>query len=428
MNTISKFFFIFIYINFSLWGQITVCNNGCIFNDLHTAIHSAPPYSSIIIKDDYQLKEPLIIKKPLTLKGEKDHHKSFPIIDGNHLKNVIYVQNTEKVQIRNLKIQNSGYSDIEEFAGIYLDNVKNCLIENNVIFNNTFGIYLAKTENCSIKKNVLFSFAKDEVQSGNGIHLWYSYNNILEQNIIIGHRDGLYFEYSENLIVKYNKSFNNLRYGIHFMFCHNSQIEHNEFFSNLSGIALMYSKHLHLSYNQFKDSWGKSFKALLLKDINESIISYNSFINNTTAIYTDNSNRNKIYKNKFINNGLALEILGNSYDNEFYENYFENNLFDVSTNSRTNPNKYFENYWDKYKGYDLDKDGYGDIPYKPVSLFSYWVSRYPTLSILIRSPIIDFLELLEKVFPIITPANLIDEKPFIKNPLKDIKNDNNPKS
>jgi nitrous oxidase accessory protein len=28
-----------------------------------------------------------------------------------------------------------------------------------------------------------------------------------------------------------------------------------------------------------------------------------------------------------------------------------------------------ENYWDKYEGYDLDKNKIGDIPYHPLSLY-----------------------------------------------------------
>jgi len=33
-------------------------------------------------------------------------------------------------------------------------------------------------------------------------------------------------------------------------------------------------------------------------------------------------------------------------------------------------NTFNHNYWDKYDGYDLNKDRTGDVPYRPVSLFS----------------------------------------------------------
>ena len=408
-----KIALIYFFFNATLYGQniITVCSN-CDYQDLQKAIDSAPHFSIVSVKEDISLKNTIIINKPLTLKGEPILNRK-PIINGNFQKNVILVKDTENVTITNLNIQNSGSSDIEEFAGIHLINVKHCSVNQNVLYNNTYGVYLANTQDCIVENNVFYSFAENEVKSGNGIHLWYSYNNILKNNVITGHRDGLYFEYSENLIVEHNRIYNNLRYGIHFMFCSGSQIQYNEV-DNPTGIALMYSKELNLSNNIFKNSWGSSFKALLLKDINSSVISNNLFYNNTTGIFTDNSNNNKVFKNKFLNNGIALEILGNSYYNEFYHNIFENNIFDVATNSRDNPNKYYENFWDKYRGYDLDKDGYGDVPYRPVSLFSYWISRFPTLSIMVRSPMVDFLELLEKVYPVITPSQLMDEKPIIK--------------
>ncbi|MFN3603868.1 MAG: nitrous oxide reductase family maturation protein NosD [Leptonema sp. (in: bacteria)] len=397
----------------SLYGEnLIVClQEECKFKDIQSAIDFATPYSTILIdKGVYILKEELLIRKPLKIQGKSKES----ILDGNHLKNVIRISETENVEISDFIIQNSGYSDIQEFAGIYIEKTKNCKIHNNFLINNTYGIYLAYVQNCILEKNHIISNAINEVQSGNGIHLWYSYDNILKNNLIKKHRDGLYFEYSENLIVENNISIQNIRYGIHFMFCHSSKIHRNYFLWNESGIALMYSNRLELGNNRIEYTWGRGLKALLLKDINESEIHHNYFYSNTSAIYTDNSNRNKIYKNQFIKNGIAMEILGNSYTNEITLNYFENNLFDVATNSRSNPNLYKENFWDKYKGYDLNKDGYGDVFYRPVSLFSFWVSKYSDISILLRSPMIDFLETLEKVFPMIIPADLKDEKPIFK--------------
>ena len=72
------------------------------------------------------------------------------------------------------------------------------------------------------------------------------------------------------------------------------------------------------------------------------------------------------------------------------------------------------NYWSNYTGYDLDKDGAGDIPYRPVKLFSYIVNRTPETIILLRSLFIDIIDFSEKVSPIFTPDNLIDETPEMK--------------
>ena len=43
--------------------------------------------------------------------------------------------------------------------------------------------------------------------------------------------------------------------------------------------------------------------------------------------------------------------------------------FDVATNSRrSSPGSFTENFWDGYAGYDLDRDGYGDVPHRPVRM------------------------------------------------------------
>jgi nitrous oxidase accessory protein len=77
-------------------------------------------------------------------------------------------------------------------------------------------------------------------------------------------------------------------------------------------------------------------------------------------------------------------------------------------------NKLQENYWDKYEGYDLDKDKIGDIPYRPISLFSVIVEKIPSAVILWRSFMVTLLDRMEKVIPSITPENMIDKSPKMK--------------
>ena len=56
-----------------------------------------------------------------------------------------------------------------------------------------------------------------------------------------------------------------------------------------------------------------------------------------------------------------------------------------------NDNKFDGNYWSSYSGYDLDKDQIGDVPYRPVKLFSYVVNRTPETIILLRSLFVDLI-------------------------------------
>ena len=73
-----------------------------------------------------------------------------------------------------------------------------------------------------------------------------------------------------------------------------------------------------------------------------------------------------------------------------------------------------KNYWTNYTGYDLDKNGIGDIPFRPVKLFSYIVNRTPETIILLRSLFINIIDFSEKVSPVFTPDNLMDNNPLTK--------------
>ena len=119
--------------------------------------------------------------------------------------------------------------------------------------------------------------------------------------------------------------------------------------------------------------------------------------------------------NDFTRNGWALNILGSCADNTIRKNNFLYNTFDVSTNSSRNYNNYNGNFWSaNTAGYDLDRDGVSDVPYRPVKLFSYMVGNMQSTTILMRSLLVDLINHAEKVAPVITPHNLLDEEPMMK--------------
>lgn len=276
---------------------------------------------------------------------------------------------------------------------------------------NTYGIYLARTDGCRIDRNLVSGNAENEVGGGNGLHLWNANNIQMRHNTVRRHRDGFYFEFAGGLDIRDNASLENIRYGMHFMFSSGNEFHHNRFSDNGTGVALMYSKELKMTGNIFSDNWGQAVYGLLAKNINDSDISGNLFRKNTVAIFMDESNRNSFRDNDFLDNGYAARVLGNCEENSFSGNNFINNFFEISTNSRDSLNSFRDNYWSGARRFDLDRDGYGDTPYRPVRVFGYWIARYPALVVLLRSPVVDFLELAEKAFPVITPASLFDTRP-----------------
>jgi nitrous oxidase accessory protein len=86
----------------------------------------------------------------------------------------------------------------------------------------------------------------------------------------------------------------------------------------------------------------------------------------------------------------------------------------VATNSRQTNSSFSGNYWSTYRGFDLNRDGFGDVPYRPVSLFSLLVESNPPTLVLLRSLLISALDLAERVLPTLTPEALVDSKPRMR--------------
>ena len=115
-----------------------------------------------------------------------------------------------------------------------------------------------------------------------------------------------------------------------------------------------------------------------------------------------------------MDNGTAIRMMANGVDNRIQKNNFINNVFEITTNSRQNPNHYLGNYWSQYEGYDLNDDGIGDVEYRPVRLFSLLAEKNPLSLILLRSMMAGVLDTAERIFPVLTPKNLVDPKPLMK--------------
>ncbi|WP_158976856.1 nitrous oxide reductase family maturation protein NosD [Cellulophaga sp. L1A9] len=409
MHLKPKFLLIAIcFVSTSLWAKtITVCSE-CAVKSIATAIKTAVAYDTIAVKKGTYYEYNLLIDKPLVLIGE-----NFPVIDGQDKGEIIRIT-SDNVTVDGLFIINVGTSYTSDYAAIRVVRSDSFLIQNVVLEKLFFGIYLEKSNNGRVYHNKIIGDAKDEYNSGNGIQLWYSKNVVVEKNIVQGARDGIYLEFSDNITINDNISTKNLRYGLHFMFSDDDVYTNNIFESNGAGVAVMFSKNIKMTGNTFKKNWGTAAFGLLLKEINDAEISGNIFEENTIGINIEGSNRITYSNNNFINNGWAIKVLGACYDNSFLKNNFLYNSFDVSYNSNINDNVFEQNYWSNYTGYDLDKNGIGDIPYRPVKLFSYIVNKTPESIVLLRSLFMDIIDFSEKVSPVFTPDNLVDAKPSMK--------------
>jgi len=362
---------------------------------------------TVIVYEGVYKEGNIIIDKEIKLIG-----KNFPILNGQKKYEVLSIKSANTL-ICGFKIINSGYATLDDPCGIKVYDTRNVTIRDNIFDDNFFGIYIQYSVNCIIKNNYITAYGKEEQQIGNGIHCWKSDSLQITANKISGHRDGIYFEFVTNSIIWRNISTKNIRYGLHFMFSNNDSYITNVFKNNGAGVSVMFTKSVKMFNNVFEENWGDAAYGLFLKEISDSYIFGNKFIKNTEAIHMEGTSRIKVEKNIFESNGWGMKIQASCMENEVVSNNFQGNTFDIGTNGSLVLNTFNGNYWDKYEGYDLDKNHIGDVPYHPLSLFSVIVENNPPAMLLFRSFMVTLLDKSEKMIPSLTPDNFIDKTPLM---------------
>lgn len=374
--------------------------------DLQSVFDEAESGDTLFLKGLFKVSL-LKVNKPLFIIG-KD--AEFVSKDGDE----ILVIASDSVLVKNIVFKNVEASFLKDRAAIRLLEVQQVQVDNNQFINTFFGIYVQNSSNCIISNNTLQGKAGDEVHAGNAIHIWKAERIEVINNVAEGHRDGIYFEFVNQSFISGNVSKNNMRYGLHFMFSNYDIYENNQFENNGSGVAVMFSKHIRMLNNTFKENWGGASYGILLKEISDGVMKHNRFELNTVGVYAEGANRIQIDSNVFVRNGKALDIKGNCMDNNILNNNFLGNTFEVLTNSKGNLNFFEGNYWGQYSGYDLNKDGVGDVPHRPVNLFALITDKIPAASMLLHSPLVHGLDMAERIFPQLIPEQLIDKKPQMK--------------
>jgi len=374
------------------------------------AVQKAPIGSKVVIRAGTYDVGPLLLDRRITLAGE-----GRPTLRGRGDHTIIRITG-DSVEVRGLVLERVASSFVEDRAALKVENAQGCVLEDLEIRDAFFGIYLAKASGCVLRRNHVLGSNREERKAGNAIHLWDTRDVEISGNTVSGHRDGFYFEFVRGARVSGNTSTANRRYGLHFMFSDSCTYRRNVFRANGAGVAVMYTRRLEIDSNRFEANNGPTAYGLLLKEITDSRITNNTFRENTVGLLTEGGGRLDVLGNAFAQNGWAIRLLANSMNNRFAGNAFAGNSFDVGTNSKSNYSTFEGNWWDRYRGYDLDRDGRGDTGFRPVRLFGMLVTRHETATVLLRSAFVDLLDQAERVLPVFTPETLIDTAPLMVRP------------
>ena len=356
-------------------------------------------------------EENLTIDKSLTIIG-----KNNPVIRGDFKTHVILI-NADNTRIEGLTVSESGTRLMEDMACIRVE-ADSVILHNNIITKPLHGIYI-KGGNSIIITNNRIEGRLDLIPEdrGNGIHLWNSKNNLLKSNTILNVRDGIYFSFAHQTQVSENH-IHNVRYGLHYMYSDDNVFTNNIFENNVAGAALMYSQKIEFYKNIFARCRGFRAYGILYQSMDYSKAHHNLIIDNSRGVFFDNCNSNHFYNNDVVDNDLALHLMGNGENNSILQNNFINNLgslvMDVKKTSTLWAGESGGNYWTSYKGYDLDGDGWGDVPHTIQNVFQVLESEIPEIRFYLHSPSAEILELAEQALPILELGLEKDDAPLMK--------------
>ena len=334
-----------------------------------------------------------------------------------------------QITLQGLTIRGSGSTVDHEPSGVRAIDGP-VVIQNNLFEDVYFGIDLRQSPDSIIRNNTIHGKELELGRRGDGIRLWWSHGCTVEDNLVRGLRD-MVFWYSEELKITRNKVTES-RYGLHFMYSHHTVLSENELTNNSVGIYLMYSNNITLVRNRIINNRGTSGYGIGLKDCDDIKIENNVMLANRVGIYVDNSPSSidsvgLIARNNFSFNEIGLLATPITHGNVIVENVFIENEEQVAVhgggqlklNSFSNDGR--GNFWSDYAGFDLQSDGVGDSPHAPRNLFRNLLAREPNLRIFVHSPAQQAIEFASRAFPDLNPEPMFtDPSPLARPPKLDI--------
>jgi nitrous oxidase accessory protein len=359
-----------------------------------------------------EYRENLVIDVPIVLAGE-----GLPTIRGGYQGHVIHVTAPGTV-LDGLHVSEAAPLLTKDMACILVE-ADSVTVRNSVITESLHGIYVKGGSAVEISGNrIQGRLDLIEADRGNGIHLWNSENNRVVDNEIFDVRDGIYFSFAHNTDVERNHV-HHVRYGLHYMYSNQNSFSDNRFENNVAGAALMYSENILFSRNSFARCRGYRAYGILLQSMKNVTATSNLVLDNSRGIFLNNADGNRFEHNDVVDNDLAIQLNGGCDDNLFVRNNFLDNLsellLDVSDRGTRWADESAGNYWSRYRGYDLDRDGVGDVPFNIQNVFQVMETRVPEVRFYLLSPAASLLETAERALPILNLGNAQDPMPLMQS-------------
>lgn len=377
---------------------------------LQQIIDSAPE-GAVLCLSPGSYQGPLRLAKPLTLWGPPE-----AIISSHKGGRTISIV-ADHVRVLGVSIDGSGDRPDQKDAGVFI-HANDVVVQGVRVVRALFGIVAERCQRISIDGNeVIGDPAAPIGLRGDGIQFWETRDSLIRGNRLSHSRDIL-LQYSPSNQVVENVCEHG-RYGTHFMYSSDGVVRRNRFLSNTVGVFVMYSRSIIVEGNTLAGSTEFGGMGIGIKESGNISIRDNQLINNHAGLYLDNSPFDRRDSITASDNRMALcdtgvTFLSSAERCTFQRNDFEANRQQVRVEGHGDAMKvtWKENWFDDYQGYDLDGDGWGDVPHELRSYSAQMTAKYPSLLFFRGSSPLAVIEATGRLLPLLTPQPiLIDGRP-----------------
>ena len=347
------------------------------------------------------------VTKPVVLDGAGK-----VTIDAGGKGSVLLVR-TNNATVRNLHLIGTGEDHNGEDAGIQVRGDNN-VVKDNRIEDALFGIDLQQSYHNVIRRNFISSKKLELGMRGDSIRLWYSDDNLLEDNEIRNSRDFVLWYAKRNRVT--GTIHTGGRYGMHFMFSMDNIVENNRFENNSVGISMMYDQGDVVRNNVISHSVGATGTCISMKEASAVTIVGNEILYCANGLFFDVSpfqpdTVNVVEDNRIAFNDIAISFLNDWQGNEFRRNRLESNITEVAVfgGGSAKRNVWDSNSWDSYEGFDRDHDGVGDTPHREWGYAGRVWMDVPNTRFFKGTAVLEVLDFLDRLAPFSEPTMMLED-------------------
>lgn len=381
------------------------CRQVMAGESLQLAVDAAPAGTSLCLAAG-SYSGPVRLEKPLTVWGGRS-----AVIQSSGQGSTITVAGND-VRLFGFTIRGSGNRfDLNDSALKVTGN--NILIQGIRIEGALFGLTAEEASKVVFLGNEIAGDAARPLGlRGDAVRLWQTKDSLIEGNRISGCRDIIIW-YSSHNRVAHNVIYGG-RYGTHFMYSDDEQVIENRYEHAVVGIFCMYAHGIEIRGNLVKDSSEYDGMGIGAKDTDGLLAEENQLIRDNTGIYLDASPAQEPMKNVFRRNAVMLNNVGVIFHATEANTVFHGNSFRanqtvgaVEGNGDALSTEWSGNYFDDYQGYDLDRNGVGDVPYELRSFSTELMQQYPNLAFFHGSPTMYLTDVFSRIFPYLQPKLIL---------------------